>query len=62
MLVLSRKVNEELIIGENVSVKVVRLRNGQVKLGIVAPRDVSVVRGELIRTETTDEEAQPQVA
>ena len=62
MLVLSRRVNEEIHIGDNVIVKVVRLRKGQVGLGIIAPRDVSVVRGELIVIETTDEEAQPQVA
>lgn len=47
MLVLSRKNNEEIIIGENIRVVVVEIRGEKVKLGIVAPRDVSVHRKEI---------------
>ena len=48
MLVLTRKLMEKLYIGDNVCVTVVRLEGGQVRLGIDAPREVSVVRAELL--------------
>ncbi len=47
MLVLTRKPLEKLFIGDNICVTVVRLSDGQVRLGIDAPREVSIVRGEL---------------
>lgn len=47
MLVLSRKVNEEIVIGEKIRVVVVEIRQNCVKLGIDAPRDVSVHRREV---------------
>jgi carbon storage regulator len=48
MLVLTRKLMEKLFIGDNICVTVVRLEGGQVRLGIDAPRDVPVVRAELV--------------
>ena len=48
MLVLTRKLMEKLYIGDNVCVTVVRLEGGQVRLGIDAPREVAVVRAELL--------------
>lgn len=48
MLVLTRKLMEKLFIGDNICVTVVRLEGGQVRLGIEAPRDVAVVRAELV--------------
>jgi carbon storage regulator len=48
MLVLTRKLMEKLYIGNDVCVTVVRLEGGQVRLGIDAPRNVAVVRAELI--------------
>jgi len=48
MLVLTRKLMEKLYIGDNICVTVVRLEGGQVRLGIDAPREVSVVRAELV--------------
>lgn len=47
MLVLSRKVNEEIIIGDNVSITVVEIRGGKVRLGIKAPKEVTVHRKEV---------------
>lgn len=44
MLVLARKSNELIHIGDNITVKVISIRNGQVKLGIDAPRDIRVTR------------------
>ena len=47
MLVLTRKLMEKLFIGDDICVTIVRIEGGQVRLGIDAPRDVSVVRSEL---------------
>jgi len=47
MLVLSRKPNESIIIGDNIEVKIVEVRGEQVKLGITAPRDIPVHRKEV---------------
>ncbi|WP_435019497.1 carbon storage regulator [Tundrisphaera sp. TA3] len=59
MLVLTRKLMEKLYIGTDVCVTVVRLEGGQVRLGIDAPRDVPVVRAELLapRDEAREVEA-----
>jgi len=48
MLVLARKLNESIVIGDNIIVKVVALDNGVVKLGIEAPKEISIIRDELI--------------
>lgn len=48
MLVLTRKLMEKLFIGDDICVTVVRLEGGQVRLGIDAPREVAVVRAELV--------------
>ena len=47
MLVLSRKENERLMIGENIVVTIVRVSGGQVRLGIEAPAEISIKREEL---------------
>jgi carbon storage regulator len=47
MLVLTRKLMERLYIGDDICVTVVRLEGGQVRLGIEAPREISVLRAEL---------------
>lgn len=48
MLVLSRKVSEKIHIGDNVVITVVDIGAGRVKIGIDAPRDVRVVRTEIL--------------
>jgi carbon storage regulator len=47
MLVLSRKLGEEIVIGGNIRLRVVAIRGNQVRLGVTAPADVSVWREEL---------------
>jgi carbon storage regulator len=48
MLILTRKIGQSIIIGENVEVKIVSIEEGKVKLGITAPKEVTVLRKELI--------------
>ena len=48
MLVLARKLDESIVIGDNISIKVISVDKGVVKLGIDAPRDVSIIRNELL--------------
>ncbi len=47
MLVLSRTVNQEIMIGENIRVMVIEIRGDKVRLGVAAPRDVPVHRHEV---------------
>lgn len=47
MLVLSRKEGERLVIGDNVVITVNRISGNRITLGIDAPRDIRIVRGEL---------------
>jgi len=53
MLVLSRKKGEKIDIGDNITIIVLDIRGGQVKLGIEAPKDVTVLRKEVIDKKTT---------
>ena len=48
MLVLSRKKDECIYIGENIRVVVVDIRGDKVQLGVEAPKDVSVFRAEVL--------------
>lgn len=48
MLVLSRKKNERIRIGDDIEIKVLDIRGSYVRLGIVAPVDVPVMRQELL--------------
>ena len=47
MLVLTRKVNQSIIIGDNIEIVVLEVRGEQVRIGIKAPRDVQVHRKEI---------------
>jgi len=55
MLVLSRKMSEVICVGENISVTVLSIQGGRVRLGIAAPRDVPVCRAELMHRSLHDE-------
>ncbi len=58
MLILTRKVGERLVIGDNVVVSVLGSRGQQVRLGIEAPKDVTVHREEIydrIQNESDEE-------
>ena len=47
MLVLTRQVNEEIIIGDDIRITIVAVSGGQVKVGITAPKGVAVHRKEV---------------
>lgn len=57
MLVLSRKEGEQLLIGDNIVLTVNRVSGNRVAIGIEAPREVPIVRGELDRVETAKRES-----
>lgn len=47
MLVLTRKLNQSIMIGDDIEVKIIDIKHGQVKIGVVAPRNVKVHRSEV---------------
>lgn len=47
MLILARKPEEIIRIGDSITVKIISIRNGQVRLGIDAPKDLRVFRAEI---------------
>ena len=65
MLVLSRKVDQTIVIQDNITIKILEINGDRVKLGINAPRDVVILRQELheevhqenLRAAHRDEEA-----
>ena len=61
MLILTRRVGETVVIGDDVTVTVLGVKGNQVRLGINAPRDVAVHREEIyerIRREQTEKESE----
>jgi len=48
VLVLARREDESIHIGDDIVIKVVSIENGIVKLGIEAPKDISIMRDELL--------------
>jgi len=62
MLVLTRKKNESLIIGDNIEIEILSIDGEQVKIGIKAPKDVDIHRKELylaIQKANSDAAQQP---
>lgn len=62
MLVLSRKIGEKISIGDNIEVTVVKIDRGKCRIGIQAPKSVSIARAELlvdVPHEATDLELEP---
>ena len=47
MLILSRKVDEKIVIGDDISVSIVEIRGDQVRIGVDAPKTVKVFRKEV---------------
>lgn len=47
MLILSRKLEESIIINENIEIMIIGISDGKVKLGIKAPKDIEILRKEV---------------
>jgi carbon storage regulator len=47
MLILSRKVNEKIMIGDDISVSIIEIRGDQIRLGVEAPKTIKVYRQEV---------------
>jgi len=65
MLILRRKEGETLLIGEEIKIMVLDTSDGGVRLAIDAPKEIPILRGELVRAmdanrDAANEEAQPQ--
>ncbi len=56
MLILSRRVGERVVIGEGISITVLRVKGNQVRLGVEAPKNIAVQREEL------SDRSKPEVA
>jgi carbon storage regulator len=52
MLILSRKSDESIVIDQHIKITVLEVRGNQIRLGIEAPREIPVVREELLAAHT----------
>jgi len=57
MLVLSRKLGEKIVIGDNIVITVVKIDRNQIRIGIEAPHDVPVYREEILPARPAKNEA-----
>ena len=60
MLVLSRKMDQEIIVDGNIRIRVLQIKGNTIRLGIEAPSDVHIVRGELEKKDSRTAENLPQ--
>ena len=59
MLILTRRVGETLMIGNDISVTVLGVKGNQVRIGVNAPKDIAVHREEIYQRIHTGEDPQP---
>lgn len=57
MLILSRKMNQKIKIGEEITVTIIEIRGDQVKIGVEAPKNVKVFRQEIFNAIQTENQA-----
>ena len=62
MLVLSRKIGDKLMIGDDLVLTITRIAGNRVAIGIEAPRDVRIVRGELQKNQVAPSATSPNTA
>ena len=54
MLILTRRIEEKLVIGDNVTVTMLGVKGSHVRIGIDAPRDITVIREEVLQCRLND--------
>lgn len=57
MLVVTRKTDESLIIADNIEITVLEVSRDRVKIGISAPKDIKIIRNELIDTQNVNKDS-----
>jgi len=57
MLVLSRKARERILIGDDIEIVITRIGEVAVRIGIVAPKELKIMRAELLATENREDGA-----
>lgn len=57
MLILTRKIGQSLIIGDDVEIKIVSIDGDNIKIGISAPKNVTVMRKELLEVKDENKKA-----
>jgi carbon storage regulator len=57
MLVVSRKAGETIHIGKDITITIVEVDRGKIRVGIQAPKDISIYRGELLQANENAQEA-----
>jgi len=62
MLILSRKTNEKIMIGDDISVSIIEIRGDQVRIGVDAPKSVKVFRQEVFDAIKAENKAAAQSA
>lgn len=55
MLTLTRRIGEQLLIGDDILIEVLEISGGQVRLGVTAPMKIKVLRDELLEEEELDQ-------
>lgn len=61
MLVLGRREGQSITIGDNIHVRVLEAKDGKVRLGIDAPKDVPIVRDDMVNSEPKERTYFPDV-
>lgn len=62
MLVVTRKTDESLRISDNIEITVLEISKDRVKLGISAPKDIKIIRNELIDAQNANRESSEAVS
>ena len=57
LMVLSRKVSQSILVGDNIRITVTRITGGQVGIGIAAPRELEIDRAEVRQAKTKEQTA-----
>jgi carbon storage regulator len=59
MLVLSRKIGEKILIGDDITITVVQLRGNRVRIGVEAPSSAAIKRQEIVQKESSPLQTAP---